>query len=86
MTLKTLANDTVKEIARTIPNSLTEADTAEISRVIEKALVEAVSHSVQNCKAAAVVCCGPEADLAHKIAEEVNRAEDLLITNLMSMR
>ena len=31
-------------------------------------------------------CCGPEADLAHKIAEEVERKNRALIANLSAMR
>jgi hypothetical protein len=37
-------------------------------------------------KETAVVCCGPEADLAHKIQEEMDKKRKVLITNLMSIR
>ena len=32
------------------------------------------------------MCCGPEADLAHKIQNEMDRKRDVLIANLMAMR
>ena len=32
------------------------------------------------------ICCGPDADKAHKIAEEVKRANVALTANLMALR
>ena len=86
MSLKSLVDNAVKDIGKTASKPLSESDTAAISKIIEKSMVEAVRQSTKSCTTAAVVCCGPEADLAHKITEEVNRAQHVLITNLMAMR
>lgn len=86
MSLKTLADDAVMQISKAIPGRISEAETEVISRIVEHTLIKAVNQASENCTSAAVVCCGPEADLAHKIAEEVDRAQYALIANLVSMR
>ena len=72
MTLKTLADDAVARIGETVSDTLSESEAAAVSKIIEDTLIKAVNQTTKNCATAAVVCCGPEADLAHKIAEEVD--------------
>ena len=86
MSLNRLVESAVAKIEKTLPNPLTETQVNAISKVVEEALISAVNESSKNCATAAVVCCGPEADLAHKIAEDVERARHALVANLMSMR
>ena len=57
-----------------------------MTKIIRRTLIRAVNQATESCTSAAVVCCGPEADLAHKIAEEADRAQYALIANLTSMR
>jgi len=86
MTLKRLADDAVAEIERAVSVSLSKQDTAKISKIIARTLAKTVAQTSKDHTAAAVVCCGPEADIAHKIAEEADRAQQALIANLMAMR
>ena len=86
MSLNRLVESAVVQIEKTLPNPLTDTQVKAISKVVEEALINAVNESSKNCATAAVVCCGPEADLAHKIAEDVERARHALVANLMSMR
>ena len=86
MSLKSLADTAVAQVEKTVSTPLTESEVTAISKIVENALIEAVNHSAKHYAEAAVVCCGHEADLAHKIAEEVDRAQSVLITNLMAMR
>ena len=86
MSLKTLADAAVTQIANTVSASLTDEETAAIEKIIEGALAKAVNQSMKSCTTAAVTICGPDADIAHKISEEVDRAQNALIANLMSMR
>lgn len=86
MSLKQLADQAVVEIDKSLPNELSEEQTAAVARIIENTLAEAVSHTSKSCRDAAVICCGPEADMAHKIAEEVKLARKALIANLMGPR
>lgn len=86
MSLKSLADDAVQKISKSLTEPLTGAETTTVSKIIEDTLVQAVNESTKSCSDAAVVCCGPEADLAHKIAEDVERARYALLANLTSMR
>lgn len=86
MSLKSLADDTVQKINHSLGNRLTEKDVETISKIVEDALIASINASAKSCGNAAVVCCGPEADLAHKITEDVERARFALLANLTSMR
>jgi hypothetical protein len=86
MSLKKLADEAVKQIEKSIEGQLTERDVATVSSVIQDALIEAVNESSRSCGGAAMNCCGPDADLAHKIAEDVERKRYALLANLLSMR
>ena len=86
MALKHLVENAVTKIGKSVSTPLTESEITAISKIVEETLVKSVNQSTKRCTEAAVVCCGPEADLAHKIAEEVERTQQLLIANLMAMR
>lgn len=59
---------------------------AAIRKIVRKALLDATAHTHEVTKKAAVACCGPEADLAHKIQERMDQERDMLVANLMGMR
>ena len=86
MKLKNLADNAVVEIGKVLPGSLSESEAAAISEIIENTLVEAVGKTSKRFSETAVICCGPEADLAHKISEEMKLAQKALIANLMGAR
>jgi hypothetical protein len=86
MKLKNLADNAVTEVGKIIPGQLSESEVAAISEIIENTLVEAVGETSEHFSETAVICCGPEADLAHKIAEEMGLAQKALIANLMGER
>lgn len=86
MSLHSLTDKTVKKITASMGGRLEEKDVAALSEIIHEALTAAVNESAKTYSNRAVVCCGPEADLAHKIAEDMERARYALIANLTSMR
>lgn len=67
-------------------HDLSADEKAKISQMIHQAMVSAVEKTTQKYNEVTVICCGPEADLAHKIQEEVRRKTTLLISNLMALR
>lgn len=81
--LKQLVNDSVTQIGDTLPDPLSEEQASAIAKIIENALVEAIRKTTQSCSHEAVVCCGPEADMAHKISDSLRRTRKALIANLM---
>ena len=86
MSLRSLADEAVREILGAVSNPLSKGEAEAVAKIIRHTLIRAVNQATERCTSAAVVCCGPEADLAHKIAEEADRAQYALIANLTSMR
>lgn len=87
MSLRQLADETVAKLEKAFPNAdVTDEDRQKISRIIEQTLIKTVEQTAQAHKKATVVCCGPEADMAHKISEEVKRANVALTANLSALR
>lgn len=87
MSLKQVADETVVDIQKAFPDAdLTDDTKAKLSSIIEKALVRTVEQASHAHRRATVVCCGPEADLAHKINEEVRRSNVALTANLSALR
>lgn len=58
----------------------------QITEVIEHAVIEAVREDGARCAKVAMDCCSADRDLAHKVADEIRRANTALIANLSSMR
>lgn len=86
MTIKKSAENAVAQINKTLPTSLSDSEIKAITKIIEEQLVLTVKESTESCTSAAVICCGPESDLAHKMTEKLRETQNALIANLMSMR
>ncbi len=84
MAIQQLASGATKEILAAIGGG--DDKSAEISRIVEKALVSAIRETQSKCLDAVTVCCSPDNDLAHKISSELKRQQSALIANLSSMR
>ncbi len=86
MSLHSLADEAVAKINKSLEGRLSEAEVEKLTKIVQEALVEAVNESTKQFNNAAVVCCGHEADIAHKIAEDVERARFALLANMTSAR
>ncbi len=86
MALKELAEETVAALTESVPGNVSDTDKREMSEIIRKALLQALEHAADSHRRATISCCGPDADLAHKIADEVERAQVALKANLAAMR
>ena len=87
MSLEKTALKTAKKINSALEGyDMSEQQKAEILAIIGKSLVKTAEEMTEAHREATVFCCGPEADLAHKIAEEVERKKKALIANLMALR
>ncbi len=83
--------DTAQKAARKIDQALADYDLSEeertqILKIIENSMVKTIKETADSHNEVTVVCCGPEADLAHKIQEEAERKTQALIANLMALR
>ncbi len=54
--------------------------------VIERAIIDSYRDAASRCAKVASECCAADRDLAHKVAEEIRRANIALIANLSSLR
>lgn len=87
MELSKTAQKAVKKIDEALDkHDLSKQEKAEILKIIGKSLMQTVEETTDTHRQATVICCGPEADLAHKIAEEVERKKIALIANLKALR
>jgi hypothetical protein len=87
MALEKTARKAATRIDEALGNyDLSEDEKDAILKIIEKSMIRTVEETTDTHREAMVICCGPEADLAHKIQEEVERKKDLLISNLMALR
>ena len=86
MPLKQLADAAVEKIARTVSASLSDDERAQVSQIVEQAIIDAVTHVHERYEDVVKVQSGPEADTAHKIAQEMAQARIALVANLSSMR
>ncbi len=83
--------NTAQKAARKIDEALgdynlSDEEKAQILMIIEKSMIKSIEETASTHQEATVVCCGPEADLAHKIQEEAERKTQALIANLMALR
>ncbi len=86
MPLRTIADKALDDINATLGGDLSEEQQQEITKIVEKALDRSAKSIASAHREVTVVCCGPEADLAHKIQEEADRAVVALTATLMSFR
>ncbi len=64
-------------------HELSDAEKQKISEIIQSSLLSTVEKTTDHHLETAVKCCGPEADLAHKIRHELNLKKNALIANLL---
>ena len=86
MDLAKLSKRVTEELNSALSDDLPAEERDAILKIVQQAMLDASSRTHRELKDTAVVCCGPEADLAHKIQNEMDKKRDMLIANLMSMR
>ncbi len=86
MNLARLSKRVTEELEQALPDNLSEGDRGAILKIVQQAMLDASSRTHREMKDTAVICCGPEADLAHKIQEQMDKKRDMLIANLTAMR
>ena len=87
MSVESSISDTSASIVAALSDhDLSAGEKEKIAALVGQLLVKTVEKTTKNHVETAVICCGPEADLAHQIRAEVNRKKDLLISNLKALR
>ncbi|MFT6659139.1 hypothetical protein [Maritalea sp.] len=86
MNLEKLSKRVTQELDTALADDFPAAEREAILDILRRAMVDSASRTHRDMKETAIVCCGPEADLAHKIQEKMDEKRSLLIANLMGMR
>ena len=87
MSLDTIANQTLERIDAVLADAeLTQDQRDQLARLVHASMRKVADQCCEAHREVTVQCCGPEADLAHKIAQEARQKTDLLVSNLMSLR
>ena len=84
MKLRERADRVAKSIFSTLQTTPDAGVAKEVADVIEKAIIDVVLEERQRCANVAVGHGTPDADLAHKIAEDIRRARDAEIAGRAS--
>jgi len=84
MNLENLTARVTQELDKAL-SDLPVDEKEEILGIVQRAMLDASHRTHRELKETAVICCGPEADLAHKIQEEMDQKRDMLIANLRAM-
>lgn len=86
MNLKKLSDRVTQELDTALAADLPADEREAILDIVRRAMLDASSRTHREMKETAVVCCGPEADLAHKIQEQMDKKSNMLVANLTAMR
>ena len=86
MNLEKLSLRVTQELDTALSTDIPAAEREAILKIVQQAMLDASARTHREMKETAVICCGPEADLAHKIQEQMDKKRDMLIANLMAMR
>lgn len=86
MDLERLRDRATSDICALLAAELSKETQAKIAEIVDAALLDATGVVHKKSKEAVIFCCGPEADLAHKIQHRMDQQREMLIANLMAMR
>ena len=86
MNLEKLTKRVTEELATALPADMPAAEREAIVDIVRKAMQDSSKRTHRELKGIAATRLGHEADLAHKIQEEMDKKSDLLISNLSAMR
>jgi len=86
MNLEKLSKRVTDELDTALSKDVSAAEREEIMDIVRRAMLDSSNRTHRDMKEAAIVCCGPEADLAHKIQETMEAKRQKQIANLMGMR
>lgn len=73
----------IYEILQVTPS---DDQSKKVADVLERLAIEVVLDERERATTVANICCSADQDMAHKIAQEIRRDNDVLIANLSALR
>ncbi len=86
MSIRPRAEKAAQAIIGLLGTDASTEQTAAVVKTVEAAMIDAYRDCTERNAKAALSVCEEDLDKAHKIAEEIRRANIALIANLSSMR
>ena len=86
MNLKDRSQKAMQDACKALDVEITENQQRIVVGVIEAAMADAIRETAAQSGDAVRNCCSHDMDMAHKIAEEIERSQASLIANLSSLR
>ncbi len=86
MTFRTQAEQTAQAVVDTLDTAPSAAQSKQIEDLIERAIIDSYQDAAAHCAKVAREFCRADKDLAHKVSDEIRRANIALIANLSSLR
>ena len=84
--IRQISDEATEAINGLLEPHLNEKQAEQVREIVEKAVVRGLLEGQHRAVDAALMYPEADQDLAHKIAAEIRRKNDLLIANLSSMR
>ncbi len=86
MSLRSRAEEVTNAVVELLGTTVAPEKSQAIVKIVEKAMIDSYRDCTERNTHVAVACCQEDTDRAHKIAEEMRRANTALIANLSSLR
>ena len=86
MPIASRANEAASAVIKLLGANPDTMQIKEIAQIIEAAMIDAYRDCTERNTKVAAACCEEDLDKAHKIADEMRRANIALIANLSSLR
>lgn len=86
MTIKEITEATLVEVSKAVGDKLSPQEMKMLEKSIEKGIIQSALRMSDNCQRFTVRHTGPEADIAHKITEDIDRRREALLANLSGLR
>lgn len=84
--LKQIARETTDGIREALNGELSQKQTEKIEHLVEQAVIKALLEGQHRAVDAVLQCPEADQDMAHQMAAEIRRSNDVLIANLTSLR
>ncbi len=86
MSFRKKADKTTSAVAEALGAAPTPEQAKAAADVIERAIIASYQDAAEHCAKVASDCCAADRDLAHRVADQIQRANIALIANLSSLR
>jgi histone H3/H4 len=86
MDLNDRTQQAVRDAGKAMGLTLSSDQHKALTKVMEGLAVDVMRACAATCGHAARACCSEDEDMAHKIAREMERAQQALVANLSSLR